>query len=203
MFIYSYTIIIMGKTNQSSGSFEISVPEGIHKAVIYSVVELGTQTINSAQYGEQQKKQVLLSFEIPSITKVFDKDKGEQAVAISKTYTLSLHEKSRLREVAEAVLGRKMTEAEADEHDTKDFIGGNVMLTIEHNNWYANIKGISKVFDKEKIEPTNPTRYFDINNIDQKVLSSMHDKLKDKIVNTPEYEKSLENKTEDNEDLPF
>jgi len=63
------------KLNQSSGNFEISIPEGIHKAVIYSVVDLGTQTIQSQQYGEQEKKQILISFEIPSITKVFDKDK--------------------------------------------------------------------------------------------------------------------------------
>jgi hypothetical protein len=122
------------KLNQTSGNFEISIPEGIHKAVIYSVVDLGTQTIQSQQYGEQEKKQILISFEIPSITKVFDKEKGEQAVTISKTYTLSLHEKSRLYEVAKSVLGRDLTKEEQENLEPKDLLGGNVTLTVEHNN---------------------------------------------------------------------
>lgn len=195
----------MGKTNQTSGSFEINVPEWIHKAVIYSVVELGTQTIQSQMYGEQQKKQVLISYEIPSITKIFDKDKWEQPVSISKTYTLSLHEKSVLRTVAEAVLGRKMTEEEVKDHDTKDFVGGNVMLTVEHNNGYANIKSISKVFDKEKLTPVNPTRYFDIDNIEWDVFNKMHSKLQEKILLSPEYADALEKQGEESTewDLPF
>ena len=185
------------KLNQSSGNFEISIPEGIHKAVIYSVVDLGTQTIQSQQYGEQEKKQILISFEIPSITKVFDKDKWEQAVAISKTYTLSLHEKSRLYEVAKSVLGRDLSKEEQGELEPKDLLGGNVTLTIEHNNWYANIKSISKIFDKEKLKPTNETRLLELDKFDEKVFNSLHDKLKDKIVKSPEYMKAVWNVPED------
>lgn len=195
------------KLNQTSGNYEISIPEGIHKAVIYSVVDLWTQTIQSAQYGEQKKRQVLISFEIPSIKKVFDKEKGEQAVAISKTYTLSMHEKARLRELANAVKWRQLTEQEADEMEMSELLGGNVMLTIEHNQWYANIKAISKIFDKEILMPTNTTRLFELENPDIDILQSMHQKLQDKIMNSPEYEVVIwVDKVEEdaiNEDLPF
>ena len=183
------------KLNQTSGNFEISIPEGIHKAVIYSVVDLGTQTIQSQQYGEQEKKQILISFEIPSITKVFDKEKGEQAVAISKTYTLSLHEKSRLYEVAKSVLGRDLTKEEQENLEPKDLLGGNVTLTVEHNNWYANIKSISKIFDKEKLKATNELRLLELDNINWDVFNNLHEKLRDKIIKSPEYNKAIESKS--------
>ena len=195
------------KLNQTNASYEISIPEGIHKAVIYSVVDLWTQTINSAQYGEQKKRQVLISFEIPSIKKVFDKEKWEQAVAISKTYTLSMHEKARLRELANAVKGRPLSEMEAEEMEMSELLGGNVMLTIEHNQWYANIKAISKIFDKEILLPTNTTRLFELDKPDFAVMKTMHQKLQDKIMNSPEYEVAIGmDKVEEeviNDDLPF
>lgn len=191
---YLFLYLSIMKLNQTSGNFEISIPEGIHKAVIYSVVDLGTQTIQSQQYGEQEKKQILISFEIPSITKVFDKEKGEQAVAISKTYTLSLHEKSRLYEVAKSVLGRDLTKEEQENLEPKDLLGGNVTLTVEHNNWYANIKSISKIFDKEKLEAINELRLLELDNIDWDVFNKLHDKLKDKIIKSPEYLQALDKK---------
>jgi len=192
---YLFLYLSIMKLNQTSGNFEISIPEGIHKAVIYSVVDLGTQTIQSQQYGEQEKKQILISFEIPSITKVFDKEKGEQAVAISKTYTLSLHEKSRLYEVAKSVLGRDLTKEEQENLEPKDLLGGNVTLTVEHNNWYANIKSISKIFDKDKLKATNELRLLELDNINWDVFNSLHEKLRDKIIKSPEYNKAIENKS--------
>lgn len=192
---YLFLYLSIMKLNQTSGNFEISIPEGIHKAVIYSVVDLGTQTIQSQQYGEQEKKQILISFEIPSITKVFDKEKGGQAVAISKTYTLSLHEKSRLYEVAKSVLGRDLTKEEQENLEPKDLLGGNVTLTVEHNNWYANIKSISKIFDKDKLKATNELRLLELDNINWDVFNSLYEKLRDKIIKSPEYNKAIENKS--------
>lgn len=162
---------------------EIAIPEGIHKAVVYSEVDLGTQI---TEFGEKRK--VLISWEISSIRKTFSQEKGEQPVAISKKFTASMHEKSSLRPVVEAVMGRKFeSDEEAYDFDTKDLIGKTCLIYVEHNDGYANIKNVMKNTDGVDLVPENPTRIFELDNPDRTVFDSLHDKLKVQVSASPEY----------------
>jgi hypothetical protein len=64
-YFYIFFIIIMAlfAPKTEAKDFPI-VPVGTHVGRCYSFLDLGTQTING-QYGEQQKHQIRLSFELP------------------------------------------------------------------------------------------------------------------------------------------
>ena len=70
------------------------LPAGSYQATLYWIVDLWTQY--SPMYDNRQHK-IRLSFELPTELRTFQKDKGEQPMAIHKEYTLSFSEKANLR----------------------------------------------------------------------------------------------------------
>ena len=131
----------------SGGSDFQPVPVGIHHAVCYSVIDLGTQPSNNPQFGDARK--VLLIFELPEERGDFTQDgqTENKPRVISKEYTLSIGAKANLRRDLESWRGRPFTKEEASGFDVTVLAGVNCQLNITHKEAgsgkiYANITAI-------------------------------------------------------------
>ncbi len=85
------------------GKFE-KCPEGVHFAVCVGIWDLGTQP--SELY--EPTRQVMFSWEI-----VGDEAPSGEPYFVSQSFTMSLHEKSKLRPKLEAWRGKPFSEQEA------------------------------------------------------------------------------------------
>ena len=147
----------MAKDN--GGGFE-PVEPGVHHAICYGVVDLGTQF--SEVYNNESHK-VLIMWELPfeRIT-IEGKDLPR---AISRRFTLSINKKAKLREVLESWRGRAFTDKDLEGFDIKNLLGVNCQVNVIHNTnngkTYANVSSViplSKGVEKRK--PENEFQYF-------------------------------------------
>jgi hypothetical protein len=122
----------MGLMADDSGKDIEPIPEGVYQAICYAIYDLGTQT--SELYGDAH--QCLISWEIPEVRIEYDKDGQHYDLprAISKYYTVSLHEKSNLRKALVSWRGRAFTPEELKGFDVQKLLGANCMLQIIHTN---------------------------------------------------------------------
>ena len=112
-------------------------PEGPQQAVCVDVVDLGMVEEQWGDNEPQLKPKVRLmwhSIEIDPDTK--------KPYSIVEKYTLSLHEKAKLRAVLESWRGKKFTDEEAEGFDLETLLGVNAYLSIVHHKGYGNISAI-------------------------------------------------------------
>ena len=154
----------MGLTaSETSGTSFNPVSEGMHHAICYSIFDLGTQ--HNPVFDSRARK-VLIVWELPEERIDIEKDGEEKNLprAISKQYTLSLHEKSNLRKDLESWRGKAFTSAELAGFDVKNLLSVNCMLQVIHKTknekTYANITSVVSLYGKEKRTPENPIRFF-------------------------------------------
>lgn len=203
-------MIIAGTTAKQ---FEI-VPSGNHVARCYSMIEIGTETVDFN--GEvKDVHRVRITWELPNEKKVFSPDKGEQPYSISKDYTLSMHEKATLRADLQSWRGKAFSEAEASKFDITALIGKPCMLNVIHRqakngNTYANIAGVTAVPKGMTVpDQVNESFVLSYSDWDDAKYASLPDWLKKRMEVTPEFKGRLEtpaNKVEsepDKDDLPF
>lgn len=138
----------MIKANQNDGASLIA-PSGTHVARCYQIVHIGT--ISDTYQGEQKLvNKVRLNFELPDCLHVFNESNGEQPFSIGRDFTVSMHEKSALRQFIQTWLGKPLTDEEAYNFDIASMIGQPCMVTVMHRQsangkTYANIQGISSL----------------------------------------------------------
>ena len=179
------------------------VPNGMHLARCYRIVDCGTQESNFK--GEISfKRKVMLQFEVhgedddgnPLIT-----DKGEP-MSISKNYNLTLHEKSTLFKDLQSWRGRNFTPEELLKFDMKNVLGAWCMVSVirttaDNGKDYTNISAIMSVppaIKKAGIpEGKNELKMFDLDNPDMELFETFSNYLQDKIRLSPEWQ-SLGNK---------
>lgn len=146
------------------GSNYPPVSQALHQAVCYAVYDLGTQF--EEKFGKAVHK-VLLGWEIPSERIEVDRDgiKLNLPRAISKRYTMSLHEKANLRKDLESWRGKAFTDEEAQGFDLKRLLGANCMVQVIHKTkdgkTFANVTNVvqlPKGMEKRTLE--NPIQYF-------------------------------------------
>ena len=139
---------------ESGRTFE-PVPEGCHLAVCYGVVDLGTHV---SQFKDdngklKESRKALLMFELPDERINVDRDGIPVNLprAISKQYTLSLHEKAALRKDLQAWRGQAFTPEEKKAFDIEKLLGCQCQLKVvhqmseDHQKTYANIASIMSV----------------------------------------------------------
>lgn len=165
------------------GEFEM-IPEGTYIARCYRVVDLGTQ-LNEKFHTSSHK--VMVSWEFP--TELME---DGRPFAISKWYTLSLHEKANLRKDLEAWRGRKFAGDEAQSFDVSKLLGVPCYINVIHNttgeNVYANVSSIMALPEGvECPEPSNTPVVFDISNFDQDLFDTFSEKIQGMIKASPEY----------------
>jgi hypothetical protein len=183
-----------------SGNFK-RVPAGVFIGRCFSLIDLGTQTTNG-QFGEKQQHKIRIAWELFGEDEegnplTIDVDGREMPLTISKSYTVSLHEKSSLRKDLAAWRGRDFTDEEARAFDVSKLIGAYCMVNVttseSNGKTYSNVGGLTQLpgaLKNAKPEPVHANMTFDLDNPDMAVFNSFHEMLQDKIASSPEW-KSL------------
>jgi len=194
------------------------VEAGNYVARCYSMIHIGTCTEEIMGVKKDLNK-VRLTWELPTETKVFKEENGEQPYVLSKEFTLSMHEKASLRATLEAWRGKGFTEDEAKSFDVTKLLGVPCMVNVIHKvskagKTFADIKGVTPMPKGLQCpQQINPTFEFSVLEFDEDKFNTLPDFLKDKIKNSKEFKElqqpnNVETHAEEtiqqsDEDLPF
>jgi len=173
------------------------VPNGLHLARCYRIIDLGTQ---ESEYKGVKKmlQKVMLQFEVhsedengkPTVT-----DKGDP-LSISKNFTLSLGDKATLRNDLKTWRGRDFTVEELRGFELKNVLGVwctlSVIETVGHDGKeYTNISGIMPVSSQQRKAGLpngfNEPKLYSIDEHDQALFETFSDNLRAKIMASPEF----------------
>lgn len=205
---FKQTENIMGFNASNSGlSFEM-VPEGVHIARCYKMIDIGTQ--NSEFQGVKSKKhKIIIAWELLGDEKMEDGRPYSQ----QQRYTLSLHENAALRKDLQAWRGKAFSPEEEANFDVSKVLGTYCMLNIVHTSDngkdYSNISSIMPIpKGMPKPDGVNKLQIFDIDNPDMELFETFGEKLKATIMSAPEWSnKQQENQSGDftglDDDIPF
>ena len=168
------------------------VEAGNYVARCYSMIHIGTCTEEIMGVKKDLNK-VRLTWELPTETKVFKEENGEQPYVLSKEFTLSMHEKASLRATLEAWRGKGFTEDEAKSFDVTKLLGVPCMVNVIHKvskagKTFADIKGVTPMPKGLQCPPQiNPTFEFSVLEFDEDKFNTLPDFLKDKIKSSKEF----------------
>jgi len=152
------------------------IPEDIYIAALYSFLDIGTQTSANPQYSD--KRQVVLTWEIPSIMQVWQEDGPEEPAAISAFYNFSMFTsrtgaKSNLLKMVNGWRGKELSKDEAAKFTFDRLLGQWCQLQVMHHtkqsgDVIARVGGVMKLV-KGMPHPQalhNPTIIWSINQLD-------------------------------------
>jgi hypothetical protein len=183
--------------NSGGGDFK-RVPPGVYIGRCYSLIDLGTQTTNG-QYGEKHQHKIRIGWELfgedeQGNALTIDVDGKAMPMTISKSYTVSLHEKAGLRKDLAAWRGKDFTDEEADAFDVSKLLGAYCMVNCTHteNNGktYTNVAGLTPLpgaLKNSKPAPVHANIKFDLDDPDMELFATFHEKLQDAIKGSPEW----------------
>jgi hypothetical protein len=158
------------------------------------MVHIGT--VEDEYQGQKRfVNKVRITWELPTEMKVFSPEKGEQPQAISREFTLSMHEKSTLRAFLTSWRGKGFSEEEAKDFDVSRLVGVPCMLSIVHEPSKTDptkvrdkISSISTVMKGVTMPPqVNPSFLFELDSFDKIKFDSLPDWLRDKVRQSQEY----------------
>ena len=171
------------------------VPAGVFTARCYKIQHFGT--VPDVYMGEHKLTNKLrIDWELPTETKVFDPEKGEQPQSISKDYTASFNEKSNLYKDLTSWLGDL---SQHDEFDLNQILGNECMVNIQHKvsgagNTYAYVASVTPMpKGVQCLPPVNPQFVWDYEeHFDLGVLSNLHEYFQNLIKSSLEYKAKME-----------
>lgn len=181
--------------SDTGGSDFKRVPPGVHIGRCYRIIDLGTQeeeyqgevklmqklAVYWELHGEDEQGQPLLM------------DNGEPMV-IWQEYTKSLGQKAKLRAVLESWRGKPFTDAELKGFDVSKLLGAYCMVNVTHKvsgsgKTYAQVSSVTPMpaaLKNSKPAPVLENQIFDIDNPDERLFVTLHEKLQEKINNSME-----------------
>lgn len=173
------------KLNTNTKDTERVEPKaGLTQAVVSGIVDLGTQ---EGKFGA--KRQVMLTWELPLQTHVFDEEKGAQPLIRTKTYTMSLHEKSGLRKAVRGILGKDIE----GEFDLFDLLGTNCMINLikveRDGKTYINIDSLSPLMEGLQKYEAAELKKLDLDEFDMNDYMPLYGWVQEMIAQSPEYKK--------------
>jgi len=184
-------------SDNGGGNFK-RVPAGVHIGRCYSLIDLGTQH-SSGQYGEKFQHKVRISWELFGEDEngeplTIDVDGQDMPLTISKSYTMSLHEKAALRKDLAAWRGRDFTDEEANGFDVSKLIGAYCMVNVttseSNGKTYSNVVGLTPLpaaLKNAKPAAVHENVLFNLDEPDLTVLKGFHEKLQEAIKRSPEW----------------
>jgi hypothetical protein len=177
--------LVAKDTGGSDRKYE-NAPAGAHAARCFRVIDLGTQTFTVM--GEtKQAWQCLITWELGKLM-------GDgKPFTINEKYTVSLHEKAKMRSVLESWRGKKFTDAERKGFELKNLLGKLCFLNIVHasrnNREYANVATVMPVPDGiASPAPVNELLYYSINEHDSETFERVPKFYREMIMKSPEYQ---------------
>lgn len=184
-------------SDTSTGGFK-KVPPGAYIGRCIAVIDLGTQH-TTGQFGDKFQHRVQLRWELFGEDEnggplTVDVDGKEMPMTISKSYTVSLHEKAGLRKDLQAWRGREFTEDEAKGFDIGRLLGAYCMVNVTHseNNGktYTNVAGLTPIpsaLKNSKPAGVHDLVMFDLDKPDLDVFGRLHAKVQETIKKSPEW----------------
>lgn len=184
--------------DSGGGNFK-RVPAGAYIGRCYSLIDLGTQ-LTSGQYGDKLQHKIRIGWELfgedeqgqPLIVDVGGK---QMPMTISKSYTVSLHEKAGLRKDLQAWRGREFTEEEAKAFDVSKLLGAYCMVNVTtsdtNGKTYSNVAGLTPLpgaLKNVKPAPVHELVLFDMDEPNMAVFDGFHEKLQEAIKRSPEWQ---------------
>ena len=179
----------MKMTPEEGQEFERTLPvEGLDQGVLYSILDLGTQT---SKYGDKRKLE--LSFELPNQKHEFKEGEGEKPLIVSEMYTMSFNTRSNLFKDISTILGS----TPGKDFDLFSLIGKTCNLNIGHNTrgkeTFAVVKNIFKMGpDSPQLTGEMPTKTLSLDpkEFDIEVFKSLPTWKQDLIGKSPEFQKA-------------
>jgi hypothetical protein len=183
-----------------SGNFK-RVPAGVHIGRCYSLIDLGTQTTDG-QYGIKAQHKIRIGWELFGEDEnggplVVDVDGQQMPMTISKSYTVSLHEKARLRQDLSAWRGKDFSEDEAKAFDVSRLVGAYCMVNVTtsetNGKTYSNVAGLTPLpaaLKNSKPTPVHQNVMFNLDQPDMDLFATFHEKLQEAIKRSPEWAKA-------------
>lgn len=186
--------------DSGGGNFK-RVPAGVFIGRCFSLIDLGTQ-LSSGQYGDKLQHKIRIGWELfgeddAGAPLTIDVDGKEMPLTISKSYTVSLHEKASLRKDLAAWRGKDFTDEEAKAFDVSKLMGAYCMVNVTtsetNGKTYSNVGGLTPLpgaLKNAKPAPVHDSVVFDLDKPDMKVFNTFHEKLQDAIKRSPEWARS-------------
>jgi hypothetical protein len=183
-----------------SGNFK-RVPAGVHIGRCYSLIDLGTQTTDG-QYGIKAQHKIRIGWELFGEDEnggplEADVDGKQMPMTISKSYTVSLHEKARLRQDLSAWRGKDFSEDEAKAFDVSRLVGAYCMVNVTtsetNGKTYSNVAGLTPLpaaLKNSKPAPVHQNVMFNLDQPDMDLFATFHEKLQEAIKRSPEWAKA-------------
>ena len=168
------------------------IPAGVHHAICFGVIELGTQEPTDPKYNKNKK--IVIMWELPHET--IDTPEGIKPRVISNDYTQSIDKKATLRGVLESWRGRAFTADELNRFALDNILGVNCQLNIVHkqgiadpSRTFARIQGVVPlVKGMAPLKPTNKIIKYDIPTSGPfEIPESIPEWIAEKIKNSDEY----------------
>jgi hypothetical protein len=190
-------------------------PAGVHRAVCYRLVDLGTQQ-REYQGQTSHARQVMVSWELADEMM----DDGKPFV-LSKFYTWSMSEKANLRKDLEAWRGRPFDAADFGPNGKfkpANLIGAPCLLNVvqerkTNGDIKAKIAGITPLAKgMEKPTPQNDSMFFSLDEYKPAQMEHLSEKIRAMIQLSPEYREAVSKLTgrgsnepppHDDSDIPF
>lgn len=124
-------------------------PAGAFPARCIWILDLGSHEEAYKDEPPVDKRKIRIGFELPTETKVFKPELGEQPFLIGKEYTFSFHEKASFRKFLETWRGLKFTDEQAYKFDISTLLGQPAMVSVSHtvkgDRTYANLDAAMKL----------------------------------------------------------
>ena len=164
-------------------------PAGAYPAVCTKMIDLGTQE-TTWQGATKYAHKVKIVFELSE--KMSD---GRPFISM-RDFTVSLHENAQLRKFLASWRGRDFTPEELEGFDPRVLIGKGVLLSLIEKGEYVNIDSAMRL--PKGMEPPVPqgdTVFFSLAEFDENEWNKLSDKIKEKIMKSPEYQSLHGSKT--------
>lgn len=199
-------------TDSGGGNFK-RVPAGAYIGRCYSLIDLGTQ-LTTGQYGEKLQHKIRIGWELfgedeqgqPLTVEV---DGKEMPMTISKSYTVSLHEKASLRKDLAAWRGRDFTDDEAKAFDISKLVGAYCMVNVTtsetNGKTYSNVAGLTPLpgaLKNAKPAPVHEHVLFNLDEPNMETFNGFHDKLQEYIKRSPEWAQYVKRSGSGFDDMP-
>ena len=179
----------MKASEPDSSGYQAPEP-GTYIARCVRLIDLGTQ-INEYQGVARQQHQILVGWELPNEL-IEEGEAAGQPFYTAKFYTLSLHEKAKLRQDLINWRGKAFTQDELKGFEMKNILGAPCMLTIsETETGRTKVTSVTALPKGTVVPPQiNETLYFCLepDEFDSGVFSSLSEGIQNIIENSPEYD---------------
>ena len=170
------------KLTEGNGKAFEKHPAGTPVCTLIKIIDLGTQEVTwqGATKYSHKIRFVWESTELMSDNRPF---------IVQRDFTASLNSKGNLRPFLEGWRGRAFTEQELAGFDPKVLVGMPCLLSLVEDGEYTNVNAamrLPKGMEAPKI--VNETVFFSLSEFDQKEFDKLSDKVKEKIMKSPEYQ---------------